>query len=68
MAASPARDEGTLAGADHTLDDAKGGTTDPANGNPRCRRHNQAKHCGDTVQRDALGEFHTYRPDGTEIG
>ena len=53
---------------DHTLDYAKGGTTDPANGNPRCRRHNQAKNQGYTVHRDALGEWHTYRPDGTEIG
>ncbi|MEZ5295299.1 MAG: DUF222 domain-containing protein [Ilumatobacteraceae bacterium] len=53
---------------DHTLDYAKGGTTDPANGNPRCRRHNQAKNHGYTVHRDALGEWHTYRPDGTEIG
>ena len=53
---------------DHTLDFAKGGTTDPANGNPRCRRHNNAKNQGYTVHRDALGEFHTYRPDGTEIG
>lgn len=53
---------------DHTVDDAKGGTTDPANGNPRCRRHNNAKNHGYTVYRDALGEFHTYRPDGTEIG
>lgn len=53
---------------DHTVDYAKGGTTDPANGNPRCRRHNNAKNHGYTVYRDALGEFHTYRPDGTEIG
>ena len=53
---------------DHTLDYAKGGLTEPGNGNPRCRRHNNAKNHGYTVYRDALGEFHTYRPDGTEIG
>ena len=52
---------------DHTVDYARGGTTDPTNGNPRCRRHNVLKNQGYTVYRDPLGEWHTYRPDGTEI-
>lgn len=53
---------------DHTLDWSKGGPTDPDNGNPRCRRHNDDKNRGFTVWRDPTGEFHTYRPDGTEVG
>jgi hypothetical protein len=53
--------------ADHTTDFAHGGVTDPANGGPRCRRHNLIKNRGFTVTRDQLGAWHTYRPDGTEI-
>ena len=53
--------------ADHTLDYARGGPTDPANGNPRCPRHNRLKNHGYTVHRDRQGHWHTYRPDGTEI-
>ena len=53
--------------ADHTLDFARGGLTDPANGNPRCPRHNLLKNRGYTVHRDRHGHWHTYRPDGTEI-
>ncbi len=53
--------------ADHTFDHAKGGLTDPANGNPRCLRHNLLKNRGYTVHRDRQGQWHTYRPDGTEI-
>ncbi len=52
---------------DHTVDWSMGGPTDPANGNPRCRRHNNAKNRGFTVWRDPQGDWHTYRPDGTEI-
>ena len=53
---------------DHTVDWSRGGLTDPANGNPRCRRHNNAKNRGFTVWRDPEGVWHTYRPDGTEVG
>ncbi|MEZ5295541.1 MAG: hypothetical protein R2697_04510 [Ilumatobacteraceae bacterium] len=54
---------------DHTLDYAKGGTTDPANGNPRASTPQPGQEPRYyTVHRDALGEWHTYRPDGTEIG
>jgi hypothetical protein len=53
--------------ADHTTDYAQGGPTDPANGGPRCRRHNQIKNHGYTVHRDGRGNWHTYRPDGSEI-
>ena len=52
---------------DHTVDYARGGTTDPDNGNIRCHRHNLMKNRGYTVQRDALGQWRTYRPDGTEM-
>jgi hypothetical protein len=52
---------------DHTVDYARGGPTDPGNGNVRCDRHNLIKNRGYTVQRDALGDWHTFRPDGTEI-
>ena len=53
--------------ADHTVDHQHGGLTDPANGNPRCLRHNLLKNRGYTVHRDRQGQWHTYRPDGTEI-
>jgi hypothetical protein len=53
--------------ADHTVEHARGGPTVPANGGPRCRRHNEIKNHGYTVWRDQLGAWHTYRPDGTEI-
>ena len=52
---------------DHTTDFAAGGLTDPANGNPRCLRHNLVKNRGFTVHRDPHGTWHTYRPDGSEI-
>lgn len=53
--------------ADHTLEHARGGGTDPDNGGPRCRRHNLIKNRGFSVHRDPGGLWHTYRPDGTEI-
>ena len=52
---------------DHTIDYQLGGSTDPGNGNPRCLRHNLIKNRGFSVQRDRLGRWHTYRPDGTEV-
>ncbi|MGI9644966.1 MAG: hypothetical protein ACR2O6_06630 [Ilumatobacteraceae bacterium] len=53
--------------ADHTIEYGRGGFTDPDNGNPRCLRHNLLKNRGYTVHRDRQGNWHTYRPDGTEI-
>lgn len=53
--------------ADHTIEHSRGGPTTPDNGGPRCRRHNDAKNRGFTVWRDDAGDWHTYRPDGTEI-
>lgn len=50
--------------ADH---DGGGGRTNPGNGGPACGKHNRHKQHGYTVQRDAAGHWHTYRPDGTEI-
>ena len=53
--------------ADHRTPWSDGGTTDPHNGGPRCRRHNRLRNHGFTVHRDRHGHWHTYRPDGTEI-
>lgn len=53
--------------ADHTVEYARGGPTDPGNGGPRCLRHNLIKNHGFTVFRDARGRWHTFRPDGSEI-
>ncbi len=53
--------------ADHRTPWSDGGTTDPHNGGPRCRRHNRLRNHGFTVHRDRHGHWHTFRPDGTEI-
>ncbi len=52
---------------DHTIDHARGGTTNPDNGGPLCGRHNRHKQKGFAVWRDPSGVWHTYRPDGSEI-
>ena len=52
---------------DHTRPHGRGGRTNPGNGAPACGRHNRRKERGFTVWRDKSGEWHTYRPDGTEI-
>ena len=39
-----------------------------ANGGPACNHHNRWKNNGTITLRDAKGRWHTYRPDGTEIG
>jgi Domain of unknown function (DUF222) len=54
---------------DHLLEWVRhGGQTNPANGRPRCDRHNRDKHRRRwTVIRDEHGIVHTYRADGTEI-
>lgn len=54
--------------ADHTHDWQHGGVTAPTNGAPMCPRHDRRKNGGYRVRRDADGQWHTYRPDGTEIG
>jgi Domain of unknown function (DUF222) len=54
--------------ADHLVPAARGGPTDVANGGPACRFHNPFKNNGMRTMRDAKGRWHTYRPDGTEIG
>lgn len=56
---------------DHTQPWAAGGghgSTDPSNGAPICPRHNRFKNRGFTTRRDPDGAWHTYRPDGTEVG
>ena len=52
---------------DHTIDHAKGGLTNPANGAPFCGRHNRQKQQGFTARRDPTGTWHIHRPDQTEI-
>ena len=53
--------------ADHTKPTAHGGCTCPGNGAPACGRHNRLKQHGYIVWRDPTGQWHTHRPDGTEI-
>jgi hypothetical protein len=51
---------------DHVHEWHQHGATDQVNAGPECR-HNQWKTTGYTVWRDPFGQWHTYRPDGTEI-
>jgi PAS domain-containing protein len=53
---------------DHTQPWTGNGPTSPDNGGPACPRHNRWKQHGYTTRRDPTGNWHTYRPDGTEIG
>jgi hypothetical protein len=54
--------------ADHLKDWQHGGSTCADNGAPLCARHNRWKNRGYGVWRDPDGNWHTYRPDGSEIG
>ena len=54
--------------ADHSTAWAADGPTRPDNGGPACARHNRWKQRGYRTWRDPDGHWHTYRPDGTEIG
>jgi hypothetical protein len=48
---------------------ARAGPTTPVNGAPMCPHHNRHKERGRyRTWRDPEGRWHTYRPDGTEIG
>jgi hypothetical protein len=53
--------------ADHLVRWADGGDTSPDNGGPRCNTHNRFRNQGFTTHRDRQGNWHTHRPDGTEI-
>ena len=54
--------------ADHSEEwVAHSGPTRPDNGDPLCGRHNRWKNRGFRTRRDEHGQWHTYRPDGTEI-
>ena len=59
---------GSRCQADHTQPYASTGTTATRNGGPACGHHNRWKSRGYRTQRDANGQWHHYRPDGTEIG
>ena len=54
--------------ADHLHPWARGGLTNVRNGGPGCDFHNPFKNNGTRTIRDHKGRWHTYRPDGTEIG
>lgn len=53
--------------ADHLQAWADDGQTRPQNGGPVCGRHNRFKSRGYRIWRDPGGQWHTYRPDGSEI-
>ncbi len=53
---------------DHSRPWADNGPTTPDNGATACGRHNRWKQRGYRTERDQHGHWHTYRPDGTEIG
>ena len=52
---------------DHLTEHSRRGMTCPGNGAPLCGRHNRWKQRGFSVWRDPTGQWHTARPDGTEI-
>ena len=52
---------------DHLVDWQHDGDTDQHNAAPRCRTHHRAKERGFRVWRDDGGQWHTYRPDGSEV-
>ena len=53
---------------DHTTPWSADGLTRPDNGAPACARHNRWKQHGYRTWRDPTGHWHSYRPDGTELG
>ena len=53
--------------ADHLLELSKDGRTNPGNGAPVCGNHNRLKNLGFTIYRSPDGQWHIYRPDGTDI-
>ena len=53
--------------ADHIVEHSRSGRTNPGNGAPLCGKHNRWKQKGFTIWRDPAGQWHTMRPDGTEI-
>ncbi len=53
---------------DHLLPYARGGLTDAVNGGGGCGHHNRWRTRGYRTTRGPDGEWHHYRPDGTEIG
>lgn len=53
---------------DHTDEWSRhSGPTRPQNGGLTCPHHNRHKSRGYTVRRDSAGQWHTYRPDGSEL-
>lgn len=54
--------------ADHVLPWANAGPTAAHNGGPGCAHHNRWRTRGYRTWRDPVGNWHHYRPDGSEIG
>ena len=52
---------------DHLQPWHQSGRTSPDNGAPLCGRHNRWKQTGHTITRDPTGQWHTHRPNHTEI-
>ncbi len=52
---------------DHSVEHSSDGRTNPGNGAPVCGSHNRVKQRGFSTWRDPVGDWHIYRPDGTEI-
>lgn len=52
---------------DHATDWGDLGVTAPSNGGPLCGRHNRWKSRGYQVWRDAVGDWHLVRPDGSNL-
>lgn len=53
---------------DHLVPWSRGGPTDASNGGPGCGHHNRWRTRGYHTCRGPDGEWHHFRPDGTEIG
>ncbi|MEN9646004.1 MAG: hypothetical protein RL238_2673 [Actinomycetota bacterium] len=62
------RVHGAACQTDHVLPFAQAGPTSAVNGAPLCDHHNPLKNKGYRTWRDPDGLWHTYRPDGTELG
>ena len=52
---------------DHLHEHGKGGSTTQANSAPLCGKHNRWKQKGYRIQRTPTGNWHTTRPDGSQL-
>jgi hypothetical protein len=52
---------------DHLTEYGRGGPTSPSNAAPLCGKHNRWKQKGFQIHRDPTGNWHTIRPDGSQL-